>query len=224
MAQIAIWIVVQKLSKKSVPQLIAYGKQVTSLMKGPVPQPPGGPNQYFIAPNPLPANPTLAEMNTALDALQTAFNLPSGKDRTAAIKVAKKDVLTKIRALATYVQLVANLPANVAIGDVVILSAGMEFKKQGTRGKVEDLTVKNHPVQSGDVLANDKRFKKGTVYGWFVKKKTDINFPPSAVWYSTAAEYTYTGLTSAVKYDFQVQHWFTDGTTSMSVVQELPVT
>ncbi len=212
------WKVKLGLSQKTALGLIGDGRKVITMITGD-PNPPGNPN--FKAPNPVPADPTLVEFGDAIDELEAAYELPNGVQRTAALKNRRTEVENMYKGVGRYVETVANLPANVAFGDEVILSAGMAVAKNGGGYKVEGLAVKNKNLFPGTVKARDKRFMRGTTYVWKFRKKGEINWATS--WMGDAASYEYTGLTSGATYQFQAEHYFKDKSTSLSSIIELPV-
>ena len=218
------WTVVLKIGKLSVAKLLEFGGNVVSKMTG-QPGPPPVPNPYFNPPttNPIPSNPTIAGLGQLVTDLNTANNSPiGGKPKTIAVGKAKVALVNGVENMGKYVGIVANIPSNLGIGDAIIVSAGMEFKKKGTGFKPDGLTVKNNKKQSGSVLGRDVRLKRGTVYSWYVKKKTDLNFGP-AVFSGTAAKFTFIGLNIATIYPFQTLRSFPDGTTSLSAIMDLPI-
>ena len=215
------WVVVQKLASMSVEVLLEYSIKVVKKMKGPVDPPPPVPNPNFVSANPVPANPSLDEVSGLITGLNDAFtSIIGGKPKTLAIKTAKGLLIGGMNNLGNYVEIVSNMPSNVAIGDQIIVSAGMDYRKSGAGFKVQDLMVKYNPKQAGDVLARDKRLDKGTVYAWMVKPKADTNW--KTVKKGTGCKYTYKNIAAAVIYEFQVEHSLPDGTVTLSSVQELP--
>ncbi len=207
-----IWKVALKIKSKTLSQLITDSGSTVTAMTG---------NANFLAPNPLPSNPTLAEFGVLVVALDTAYKLPKGSQRTIAIRNAQIPLELKWTLLGNYVENVANLPDNVAFGDAVIASAGMEVAKKSNGFKAEALMVKNHASDPGSVLARDKRYASNTVYVWRFRKKGEVNW--NMAWCGTAAKFTFENLQSVATYQFQVEHFFVDGTTTFSQILELPV-
>ena len=203
------WIVVQKLIRKSVPDLVEYCEGVVTLITG---------GSYFTGTPP--SNPTLAEATAHINTLDAAYSAPPGGIlKTNTIKLAKDDVLADFFLLGNYVENVANSPANKAIGDVVVQSSGMDYKKTGIH-KARVFSVVNSPVQQGNAIARTVTVAGRPAYEWQFKKVNEVNFQAADI--TTKASYTYANLQSATRYQFRVRT-VVKGTSNMSQVLELVV-
>lgn len=210
------WIVVQKLIRKSVPELIEYCQGVITLITQ---------GSYFNPPPPTntgPVNPTLAEATAHVDALDAAYSAPpGGKIKTGAIKLAKDDVLADFFLLGNYVENVANSPANKDIGDVIVQAAGMDYKRTGLP-KSRVFEVLNSPVQQGSVVARTKKVTGSRgAYEWQYKKVNEVNFQVAEI--TVQSSYTYENLQSGTRYNFRVKTVDKNRNANMSIVLELVV-
>ncbi len=206
------WVVAQKLTTKPVPQLVEYGETVVGMMTL---------SAYFNAPNPVPANPSLADVTTALGNLDAAFSATGGGvTHTDAINVAKEVVLNDLNLLGNYVQYTANQAVNKSIGDVVIHAAGMEYRRQGIP-KARVFAVINSPAQQGNVIGRTVNAGARAAYEWQFKRVNEANFTAAQI--TVKASYTFTGLTAGTKYQFRVKSIDSKGNVNLSQVFELVV-
>jgi hypothetical protein len=209
------WIVVQKLIRKSVPDLIEYCQGVITLITQ---------GSYFNPPPPTnmgPTNPTLAEATAHVDALDAAYSAPpGGKLKTNAVNLAKDDVLADFFLLGNYVESVANSPANKEIGDVVIEAAGMEYKRTGLP-KQRVFAVVNSPAQQGNIIARTVKAGTRAAYEWHYKKANEVNYQVAAI--TVQASYTYLNLQSGNRYQFRVKTIDRLGNANLSNMLELVV-
>ena len=119
MAHVTIIIVVLKLQDKTVPDKIQFGRKVVTEMTG---------NANF--PDPPGPDPTLDEVSTATDELETAFNnQESGGPTETAITHEKETEFDRLLTrLGNYVEGIANEDPETAKS--VALSSGMEVKAE----------------------------------------------------------------------------------------------
>jgi len=185
------WIVVQGLSRKSTPDLYAYGKQVAEMMAKSV---------WF--PQPFPKNVvSLEELKQHLKDLSSALAAPdTGKRKTDAITHARITVEDDLRNLGYYyVTSVAR--RNPKNGAVIIHSAGMNYRVHGRR-PAYTFKVKNH-TEKGSVKATAEWGYRDSVYVWEYKRSNARQFTQAAK--TMKASYIYKGLESATRYQFRVR-------------------
>ncbi|MGE0635934.1 MAG: hypothetical protein AB7G44_09480 [Bacteroidia bacterium] len=206
------WIVVQYLLRKSAAALVEYAEEIVNMVSA---------SPYFTAPNPAPANPTLAQITTDIAALDAAISAPGGgKTKTDNIRQAKEVVINDLDLLGLYVQMIANQPANKTIGDIIIHAAGMEYKKS-SMPKPRVFAVVNDPAQQGSVIARTVKSDKQAAYEWQFKKANEVNYAIAQI--TVKASYTYTNLVSGTRYQFRVKTVDALGNSNMSQVLELVV-
>ena len=206
------WIVVQKLLRKSAAQLKEYAEEVVNMVTA---------STYFNMPNPTPSNPTLMQVSADIAILDTAISAPGGgKTKTDAIRQAKDVVMNDLDLLGLYVQVIANQPANKTIGDIIIHTAGMEYKKTGMP-KARVFAVINSPVQQGNVIARTVRVGSRSAYEWHFKKVNEVNYQVAAI--TVQSSYIYQNLQSGNRYNFRVKTIDKNGNANLSSVLELVV-
>lgn len=206
------WIVIQKLYKKSAAVLVEYAEEIVAMI---------GLSPYFNPPNPIPANPALAQITADISALDNAISAPGGGvTKTDAIRQAKEVVINDLELLGLYVQMIANQPANKTIGDIIIHAAGMEFKKTSIP-KPRVFAVVNSPAQQGNVIARTVKVGTRSAYEWHYKKANEANYQVAAI--TVQSSYIYTNLQSGNRYQFRVKTVDRQGNANLSQVLELVV-
>ena len=197
------WIVVQHLKSLTVLQLSEHAKQVKNMMTG---------------------NPTFTSLASVVTTLITHItNLDSalsstigGKTKTDAIKVAKEAVIRDLDSLGNSVEIIAN--ASPDTGDVIIHSAGMEYKNSPSRKpRVFEVKTGKH---ANEVAARTKGSQRA-IYEWRYKKDSDAVYTIAGK--TLQASYTFTDLLSGTKYNFCVETTLKDGTGDVSNVLDLIV-
>jgi hypothetical protein len=185
------WIVVQGLSRKSVPDLKVYAQQVVKMMSESV---------WF--PQPFPAGiPSLAQLQQHIDELSEAMSAPdTGKSKTNAVRLARYKIENDLFLLGR--GYVASLAAgNNEKGGTIILSAGMSYRIHGKR-KAYTFTVKNDK-QQGCVRATAVRNHRDSVYVWQYKRSNERSFTEAAKTFT--AKYIYQDLVQGERYHFRVR-------------------
>lgn len=205
------WVVAQNLQKFNPTELKEYGEEVVARV---------GSSPYFLTPNPEPNDPPLASITADLVALDAAISaVGGGVTKTDAIREAAFAVENDLNRLGLYVQITANRPSNLLIGDVIIHAAGMEYKRSALP-KPRVFAVINSPVQQTDVIARTVNAGARAAYEWQLKKTNEVNWQEGII--TLQATFTFTGLQSGTRYQFRVKT-VTKNTTNMSQVLELVV-
>ncbi len=185
------WIVVQGLSRKSVPALIAYGNQVAKRLQESV---------WFPLPFPggVPSPDVLQEDVAKLSAAFTAPN--TGKTKTDAVKLAREIVENDLFLIGyCHVKIIAS--RNNEHGATIILSAGMNYRVHGKR-KPYTFKVKNTKQQRA-VKATAARTHRDSVYVWEIKRSYERNYREAAKTFT--ASYIFNELVSEERYNFRVR-------------------
>ncbi len=187
-----------KLDEKSVPEKIQFGRHVVTKMTG---------NPNFGAP--LPPNPPLADVTTASDELETAWDNRKNVEEGTAIVHEKETAFDAVLTpLGHYVEDVAN--QTPATAKSIIQSAGMEVK--AVSEPVGDLPApENMKADFGDeegkIELDSDNVKGASAYVWNVSP--DPIAPGS--WemmgdfesLSTASKFTWEDLVPGDKYHFR---------------------
>ncbi len=184
------WIVVQGISRKSVPDLIGYGKQVAAMLQG---------NAWF--PLPFTANASSpALLLQHVEKLSAAYSAPdTGKTKTDDIRLARNTVENDLLLIGIHIEIIAN--NNEEQGGVIIHSAGMKYRVHGRR-KPYIFRVKN-TKQEGEVKATAQRNHRDSVYTWHIKKKNESSFAEAGK--TLKASFAYKKLKSGERYCFRVR-------------------
>jgi hypothetical protein len=180
-------VVALMLSKVSVPQLVADARHYVQSMTG---------NANF--PNP---SPTLTDVSANATALEAAYAVAQTKVKGSAEQrdVQVRALHLKLKAMATYVEAVAN--TNPDLADSVIASAGMQEKKPTTKvphGFSVKLTTK-----PGEALLTTKGVKRGA---YIYEMSTDPTFAPAnwvMIYQGITMKFLKTGLVSGTRYFFR---------------------
>ncbi len=197
------WKVAQHLSKLSVLQVDEHAKQVKTMMTG---------------------NPTFTSLATAVTTLSTHITVldtaltsaGGGKTKTDAIKVAKDTVIRDLDSLGNSVEIIAN--ASPDTGDVIIHSAGMEFRNSALpKPRVFEVKTGKH---ANEIDAKTKGAQRA-IYEWRYKKDSDATYTIAGK--TLQAKYTFKELISGTKYNFCVETTLKDGTGDVSNVLDLIV-
>jgi len=179
--------VVLRLSQFSISARISFARSVILQMTG---------NVSFSSPTP-----TLAGFTNAVNAAETAMNIAvNGTPADTADMYAKVRIMeTQFTALAGYVEYIANQSGNPQTAIDIILSAGMQVKKQGAIN-IPILAVTALPGSAGVVKLRRKAIA-GSAYVWqFSENQTDWTDAGE----STIASFTIAGLESLKRYYFRV--------------------
>jgi hypothetical protein len=185
------WIVVQGLSRKSVPALIAYGNQVAKRLQEsawfPLPFPGGVPSPDVLQQD-------VAKLLAASVAPYT------GKTKTDAVRLAREIVENHLFLIGyCHVANIAN--RDNQHGSSIIFSAGMNYRVHGKR-KPYTFKVKNTKQQKA-VKATAARTHRDSVYCWEIKRMYERNFREAAKTFT--ASYIFKELASGERYHFRVR-------------------
>ncbi len=187
-------------------ELIGYGKKVSIAMNG---------NPHFINPNP-----TIAEIDTAVTALDEAETaVGSGKAKTTKRNVARRALILCLSHTKDHVQGVAEQQLSVADAVAVITSAGM-FVKKATKPSKAELSARQGAI-SGDVQLIARAVADTAAYYW--QWSTDQQTWTRAADTLTART-TISGLTAGTRVFFRFHALTRNGVTAWSQVVSLLVT
>lgn len=188
-----------KLDEKSVPEKIQFGRHVVTKMTG---------NPNFGGSTPI--NPPLADVSTATDELEEAWDERKNVEEGTAVVHEKETAFDGVLTpLGHYVEDVAN--ENPATAKSVIQSAGMEVKAEsepvGDLPAPENMKADFGEEEGSIELDCDK--VKGA--GYFIWLARDDNVTPET-WFhlgdyesiTTASKFTWPDLTPGNKYHFKV--------------------
>jgi hypothetical protein len=199
-----VYRVVLRLAELSVQEKIEIARLYVSRMTG---------NPYFTTP--VPALPDV--LNDAL-LLEQAWEGSHDGSHTATRQMYnyEKGLDITLLRLGGYVEGTANLEA---APDVIITSAGMEFKQAGGRSP-QIFAVKNGGI-SGVVNAVTEAVKGKSSYVWEYRLKGDANWTHAAI--TLKASFQFTGLTEGSVYEFRHRAITKTGTGNWSHEIELRV-
>ena len=179
--------VVLKLSQLSIPAKIGKARSIIMQMTG---------NAYFSSPSP-----TLLGVTNATDAAEAAYNkaIDGTPADTADMYAMMRILETQLTALAGYVEYIANQSGNPQTAIDIILSSGMEVRKQGSVN-VPILAATADKNNAGVVKLRRKAIR-GSAYAWeYSENQTDWTKAGE----STIASFTIAGLESLKRYYFRV--------------------
>ena len=193
--------------KRTVALLLLFGRNVVTMMTG---------NPAFTTPFP-----TLASVTTALDTLETTAEAALDRSRQAIANrnAAMAAVLSLLRQLAAYVQ-------SHSVGDVaVLISSGFEPVKGSTPiGPLQTpyTAILRQGPTSGSIRARNPKIKGAYSYNWRVALASAPTVFLQEV-QTTAARYTFEGLTPGQTYIVQVSAVGAAGETSWSAITSMMV-
>lgn len=195
------------LSRKAVPELVEFARQIVTAMAG---------NANF--PNP---NPALSSITAAANSLETAYNNANMSDRAKTLQV--NSLRTQLKSLLTQL---SNYVANIANGDAnMVVNAGMSATTERTPSQIpaapQNLGALSSLVE-GQAIASWDKVKGARVYVVEISDNvaavnpvangTAIPLPTTArsfiTWVQadilTKTHCLLTGLTSGIKYAIRV--------------------
>jgi hypothetical protein len=177
-----------ELWKLSIPNKITFGRSVISKMRD---------NANFADPSPK-----LVDVELATSELSEAADIAQkGSVASTQVMYNKEKVVDKLlTALSYYVEIIAN--QNPETAALVITSAGMEMKKQGSIN-IPDLSVKKGSVENSALLRR-KSAGSGVAYKWQYCKDLYSEANWLTLGESTVAKFEAQNLQPLVKYWFRV--------------------
>jgi hypothetical protein len=178
---------VLRLGALPVPRKIEKARSIADAMKE---------NVHF--PSPVPPLDVITQLTNEVEAAQLAA-IDAGKEETANVRVKVHDLELALKALAAYVEAVAN--ADPANADVIILSAGMDVRKPAARMQ-EDFAVRSTGKQ-GEILLH-KRFENRAAFIFQMTTTPEQEASWETVHTGTQGRFTVKGLPSATRYYFRV--------------------
>lgn len=176
-----------ELAKMSVMKMVAFGNHVVTNI---------GTSSYFATPYPA-----LSVVSSAVSSLQTLAEEAKGGGtaKTAAVKVQRDVVENLLVQLGHYVEGIANDSADSITAELIVLTAGMNVKRNTPRQK-QVFTVE--AVSVGKVKLTAKRVVNGT-HEWEYTTTPNV----AASWIDadlgTKSVITLSGLTSGTRYYFR---------------------
>ena len=184
------------LSKLSVPEKIEKARHIVTAMTG---------NANFTTPLP-----TLANVSTAINTLETAYNAAQGAGPAqTSIMRDKETILDNLLSqLANYVEIAANG------SEAIVLSSGMQLRGKGGR-PTSGFTVEDGE-HSGELVLHTKSEAR-TSYVWQMSSDPVPTSPPAAnhnwqqIGVSTQAAFIASDLIAGIKYWFRVATVSKDG-------------
>ncbi len=188
------------LDKKSVPVKIEFGRHVQSKMNG---------NTNFVSPSP-----TLAELKTATDELEAAFDAAQGAGPLQTSLMKEKEAVwdTLMTAMGDYVD-------NIARGEKAIIeSAGMETRKVKSPSDVPQRVtgVEVTSVRSGELDVTWTPIHEAYAYLGYIKLDSETNELYKFVIKTTRSYATVSGLRSGSKYCIVIEALGTAGVGALS--------
>lgn len=194
--------VVLKQSGLSVPVKIEKARYYAGKITG---------NPHFIAPQPTPA-----DILSAAQQLEVAWEASRDGSRTATRTMYNREgeLDRLIAKLGNYVEDLAN---ETNIPDMIITSAGMEFRLSPGRG-AQDFAATNGNLK-GVILVTAKAVRGKSGYEWQMRPKGIADWTTAAI--TVQARYTFSNLTSGNVYEFRQRTITKSGAGDWSGVEEL---